>query len=174
MSHTLHRRRLLALAGGLIAFPAWAAAPSSGKLRFDVFRAGERIGEHEMAFVRAGDQIVVETQAAMKFKIGPLGVDYSHQAKEVWNNGAFQSITTTSRTNSKRERLTADRTATGVTIDTGAGPKPAPANISPLSHWNSEIFEGPLFNPQNGRLLKVVASRNAPLLPAAGPAPSGR
>ncbi|MBN9319521.1 MAG: hypothetical protein BGN86_17225 [Caulobacterales bacterium 68-7] len=173
MSHILHRRRLLALAGGLIACPAWAAAPPNGRLNFDVFRGGERIGEHEMSFARSGEVTSVSCQAAMKFKIGPLGVEYSHEARELWKDGVFQGLETSSRTNSKRESVSAERTSGGVAIDAGSGPKTAPAQISPLSHWNSAVLDGPLFNPQNGKILKVTVSRTAPLLPGQGATPTG-
>lgn len=170
----LPNRRDLLIAGGLlIAIPAWAATPAGGRLRFDVMRGGERIGEQEMIFARSGEALTVTTRAAMKFKVGPLGVDYGHQAKETWRGGAFQASESASLTNAKRETVSATRTAAGVEIRTGSGVRVAAAATCPLSHWNVEVFNGPLFNPGNGKLLKVAVSRTASLLPSLSPAPAG-
>jgi hypothetical protein len=167
-----HRR--LVLAGGLLlALPAWAATPAGGRLRFAVSRAGESIGEHEMTFATTGGALIVTIEAAMRFKMGPLGVTYAHQARETWRDGAFQGLETTSLTNGKRERVSARRAGAEVAVETGAGPRRVPPGAAPLSHWNSAVFDGPLFNPQNGRVLKVSVSRSAPLLPGAAPPPTG-
>ncbi len=168
-----NRRSLLAFAGLMIASPALATAPPGGRLRFAVWRNGERIGDHEMTFVTGGGLTTVSCEAAMKFKIGPIGVTYSHTAKELWKGDDFQSVETASLTNGKRESVSARRTAAGVVIQAGSTSKTVAAETAPLSHWNSAVLNGPLFNPQNGKLLKVTASRGAPVLPADSPLPSG-
>lgn len=167
------RRQLLVAGGLLIAMPAWAAAPAGGRLRFDVLRGGERIGEHEMTFARSGETLTVTARAVMKFKVGPLGVDYSYQARETWRGGEFQASESASTINAKRETVSASRTAAGVEISTGPGVRTMAAATRPLSHWNLESLSGPLFNPGNGKLVKATVSRTAPLLPSPSPTPSG-
>jgi len=44
-------------------------------------------------------------------------------------------------------------------IETAKGRISAPAGASPLTHWNAQALAGPLFNPQEGKLLKVSARR---------------
>lgn len=168
-----NRRRILTAATLLIAAPAWAAVPPTLRLRFDVRRGGERIGEHEVSFARSGAVLTVTIQAAMKFKVGPLGIDYALQARETWRGDGFQASEANSTINAKPERVTATRTAGGVEIRTESGVRIAAAATCPLSHWNVESLSGPLFNPGNGKLLKVAVSRTAPPLPSPSPAPAG-
>lgn len=168
-----NRRQVLVAGGLLVAAPAWAALPASMRLRFDVLRGGERIGEHEVRFTQSGAMLTVAIQAAMTFKIGPLGIDYAHHASETWRGGEFQTSEATSTINAKPERVTAKRTAAGIEIRTAGGVRTAVAATEPLSHWNAESLSRPLFNPGNGKLLKVAVSRNAPVLPGPTPAPSG-
>lgn len=168
-----NRRRVLAAGALLIAGPAWAAVPATLRLRFDVWRGGERIGEHEVSFARSGAVLAVSIQAAMKFKVGPLGIDYAHQARETWRGGEFQASEAASTINAKPERVAATRTAGGIEIRTAGGVRTAAAATEPLSHWNLETLNRPLFNPANGKLLKVAVTRTAPLLPSPSPAPTG-
>jgi hypothetical protein len=157
----LSRRNLLLIAGGaLIAQPALAASPATGRLRFSVWRNGVRVGEHQMSFARDDAAIRVTTDVDMTVKLGPVPVfRYSHEAREQWIDGAFQSLDTTTSSNGKRQKVVARRDGDGVTIETLSGKTAASAQAAPLTHWNSEALRRPLFNPQTGKLLKITASR---------------
>lgn len=118
-----------------------------------------------MSFARRDGLVVVTTEVAMKFKIGPIGVSYAHQASEIWRGEVFESLETRSVTNGKRETVTARRSAEGVIIEAGSDSKTAPTETAPLTHWNVAALARPLFNPQNGKLLRTTVSRSAPPLP---------
>ncbi len=155
------RRAIIAGAGLLLPLPAFAAVPAGGRLRFAVFRNGVRVGDHEMGFTRAGDDLTVTTQVAMSVKLGPVPVyRYSHRARELWRGGRFSSLETSTSSNGKVEQVTARRSGDSVAIETLKGMTTAPARASPLTHWNSDAFAGPLFNPQTGSMLKVTANRS--------------
>jgi hypothetical protein len=155
----LPSRRLL-LAGGLLmaASPALAAPR---RLTFAVFRNSDRIGDHELSFETADQALVVRTLATMRVKIGPVVVyRYRHEAVERRTGAAFDSLTSNTNSNGKRERVDARRQGGKVEIATAKGEVTAPAAANPLTHWNAKAFQGPLFNPQTGKLLKVSIARN--------------
>ncbi|HEX5378271.1 MAG TPA: DUF6134 family protein [Phenylobacterium sp.] len=159
----LSRRRILAAGLAVIApGPALAALPPPRRLAFTVFRNGVKVGEHAMTFAGEAGSQVVTTEVQMRVKLGPVPVyRYVHQAVERWSAGRFSSLETATDANGKREKVEARRTATGVAIDTGGRRIAAPANALPFTHWNRDGFGGPLFNPQEGKLLRVVATRKA-------------
>ncbi len=159
--YALTRRGLVGAGFGL-ALPtfATAAVPANGRLSFAVFRNGDRVGEHVMRFSRSGGGIDVSTEAEMVVKLGPVPVfRYTHTATERWRGGDFASLSTQTNSNGKRERVSAEASASGVRIEGPSGQVNAPAGTAPLTHWNTAAFDGPLFNPQLGKLLKVSVSR---------------
>lgn len=166
------RRDLVALAAASLAAPAlagpaWAAAPGDGRLVFAVFRNGGRIGAHTMTFSRASGLLRVETRMSAVVRLGPIPVfRYEHSAEEVWRDGRFERLQSATSTNGRREHVLAQRADGAVVIETGAGRVRAPAEAAPLTHWNPAVFQGPLFNPQTGKLLKLSARRSMAALPA--------
>lgn len=156
------RRSLMAAGLGLALPPslAIAAQPAAGRLAFAVFRNGDRVGEHLMRFSRSGGGVDVSTEAEMIVKLGPVPVfRYTHTATERWRDGDFAALSTQTNSNGKRERVSAEATGAGVRIEGPGGQVNAPAGTAPLTHWNTAAFDGPLFNPQLGKLLKVSVSR---------------
>jgi hypothetical protein len=158
---SIDRRTLItgALALGAVPLRALAGAPAGGRLRFEVSRNGKPVGEHQMTFVINGDAISVSTEADMVVKIGPVPVfKYKHHCEERWKAGRIIGLKSHTDSNGKIETVTATRTSTAVILEGDAGQITAPAAAAPLSHWNSAAFEGPLFNPQTGKMLKVTAA----------------
>lgn len=154
-------RRLL-LAGGLAALPGLAltATPAARRLTFSVLRNGTKIGEHVMSFSGDPTSPTVTTDVRMVVKLGPVPVfRYRHHAVERWTGGRFASLETTTDSGGKAERVSARRTEAGVIIETAKDRITGPAGVRPFTHWNPEVFSGPLFNPQEGKLLKVTARK---------------
>ena len=158
----LGRRELLVGGIGLALAPrAGLAAP--GRLTFQVFRNGTRVGEHVIVF--GGDEAnrTVATDVTMTVKLGPVPVfRYRHTATEHWQNGRFVSLETLTDSNGKVQKTAARTVGSHVQIDGPAGPVRGPADAAPLSHWNQASFGRPLFNPQEGRMLKVRCTQVAP------------
>ncbi|WP_158915517.1 DUF6134 family protein [Caulobacter sp. S45] len=164
-------RRGLLGAGLCVLTPAWALAQSNGtgatgmtgrRLSFDIWRNRQNIGRHTVEF-RGGDQdLVVAVEALMLVKLGPIPVfHYHHQATETWRGGRFARLETSTVANGKHDQVTAIRTASGVSISTGAGRTvTASADTHPLTHWNAAVLEAPLFNPQTGALIHERVSRS--------------
>ena len=136
------------------------AAPS--QLAFAALRNGKKIGEQRMSFHQEGGGLTVHTIVEMAVKLGPLTVyRYRHQADERWVGGRFGSLETQTNANGKMLRVSAHGTAEGVEITPAAGGiTNAPASALPFTHWNRKIATAPLFNPQDGKMLRetVVAT----------------
>lgn len=160
MSLVVGRRELLLGGVGLLAPGLARAAP--GKLAFQVFRNGTKIGEHRIAFGGGDDDRTVATDVDMVVKIGPVPVyRYKHTALEKWVGGKWSSIETTTNGNGKVFRASGRAMGSYVQITGPKGAVRGPADAVPLSHWNQANFGKPLFNPQEGKMLKVTCSKVA-------------
>lgn len=156
--HPISRRGLLA--GVLAAGPDPGRADLSSRLRFAVFRNGGRIGEHVMTFDGRSGETRVRTQVEMVVKLGPVPVyRYRHSADEQWSGGRFASLASSTDGNGRVTRVEARRTTTGVVIEGSNGRIAGPPTLAPLTHWNAEVLGGPLFNPQEGKLLSLSVRR---------------
>ena len=128
---------------------------------FEVWRKGDRIGTHRVAFQGGEQDFTVHIDAQMLVKFGPIPVfNYHHQAQEIWRDGQFERLTSRTTTNGGAQTLVAERTAAGVKI-TGRRTLTAPAEAHPLTHWNSAVLAKPLFNPQTGALIRAQVVRAA-------------
>jgi hypothetical protein len=140
---------------------AWgeAVAPG-GRLQFEIWRNGQKIGTHQVTFRGAPDDLEVETDAHMLIKLGPLPVfTYRFHSLERWRGARFVSLDSQSTTNGKAEQVRAKHTEAGVSLDLGSRTVTAPADAAPLSHWNSKAFSATLFNPQTGEILRETVRR---------------
>ena len=155
------RRGLILGAAGMLLAPRLAVA-APGQLKFAVFRNGTKVGEHYVTIAGDDSATTATTNVSMTVKIGPVPVyKYRHQATEKWRGTQFVSIETTTTANGKTQHVLAESGAGGVLIDGPAGKIRAAANAAPLSHWNTMAFSRPLFNQQEGKVLKVSATKVA-------------
>ncbi len=154
------RRSLVGAGFALLAAPAVRVAAAERRLAFAVFRNGARVGDHVMTFSGAAEDVAVRTEVSLLVKLGPVPVyRYTHRALERWRDGRFSSLATTTNGNGRLQRVDARRGADAVVIETAAGPIAAPADALPLTHWNAAALGGPLFNPQEGKILRLTARR---------------
>ena len=162
MADTLTRRATLA---GLVLAPGLAraaTAPPRADLHFEVWRKGQKIGVHSVVFRGDEAAITVAIAAEMLVKLGPIPVfRYRHQASETWRDGRFATLESHTVSNAKVEQVSATRSETGVAITAGGKTVQASARACPLTHWNSMVLDGPLFNPQTGLVVREAMSRTA-------------
>jgi hypothetical protein len=162
MSLVIGRRELLVGGMGLALVPG-AALAVPARLAFQVFRNGTRVGEHVVTFTGDDSARTATTNVAMTVKIGPVPVfKYKHQAIEKWVDGKWVSAEATTDNNGKLLKVSAKAMDGYVQINGPAGAVRGPANALPLSHWNQGNFGKPLFNQQEGKLLKVRCTQVAP------------
>ncbi|MBW8813238.1 MAG: hypothetical protein JF588_07405 [Caulobacterales bacterium] len=156
------RRGLLVGGVGLALAPA-AAFAAPNRLAFQVFRNGTKVGEHQVVFTGDETARTATTNVQMVVKIGPVPVyKYTHQAVEKWVGGKFVSAEATTNANGKIQKVAAHAQPGFVEIVGPAGTVKGPADALPLSHWNQGNFGKPLFNQQEGKLLKVKCTQVAP------------
>jgi hypothetical protein len=155
------RELIVGAAGALLAPGAALAAPSA--LGFQVFRNGARIGEHRMSFSGDAAARTVTTEVAMTVKLGPVPIfKYTHKAVERWAGGEWVSLETATNSNGKRQSVSARAMDGFVRIEGADGAVRGPADAVPLSHWNQASFGRPMFNPQDGKMLKVRCAEVRP------------
>jgi hypothetical protein len=131
------------------------AAAMLERLAFAALRNGHKIGEQHMTFAE-GDGLTVRTEVEMTVKLGPLTLyRYRHDATERWRDGRFQGLDTRTMDNGKALQVSARREDDRVTITPAAGGAlRAGKDALPFTHWNRAIARAPLFNPQDGKLLR--------------------
>jgi hypothetical protein len=158
----IHRRSLIA--GGLsLGFAPGVALALPPRVAFAVFRNGTKVGEHVMTFSGDEANTVASADVSMVVRVGPVPVyRYRHRATERYRNGRFATIETFTDANGKKQKVTAEAAAGAVMIEGPAGKIRGPADAAPLSHWNPAVFGRPLFNQQEGKMLKVRVTRVAP------------
>lgn len=129
------------------------------RLTFEAFRNEQHIGRQVTSFERRGDSLQVLTVAEFLVKLGPIPFyRYRHNATEHWTAGAFDSIAAVTNQNGRAARVSAVRSDGRVTISPASGGAfAAPVSALPFTHWNRVIAAAPLFNPQDGKLLRETA-----------------
>ncbi|MBL8769853.1 MAG: hypothetical protein JNK30_00600 [Phenylobacterium sp.] len=157
-------RRELILGGAWLAMaPGTALAAPPPRLAFQVFRNGTRVGEHVIVFSGDDNARTATTNVSMTVKVGPVPVyKYKHQAVERWVDGKWSSIDCTTDGNGKITKASGRAMGGYVQINGPAGAVRGPANAAPLSHWNQANFGRPLFNQQEGKMLRVTATQVKP------------
>ena len=161
MSLVVGRRELI-VAGVALLVPGTAlAAPR--QLAFQVFRNGNKVGEHVIVFTGDDTARTATTNVAMTVKVGPVPVyKYKHTAIEKWVDGKWASIETTTNGNGKLTKASARNMGSYVALTGPGGATRGPASALPLSHWNQANFGKPLFNQQEGKMLKVSVTQVRP------------
>lgn len=156
-------RRELILGGASLAMAPGLALAAPGRIAFQVFRNGTKVGEHQLVFSGDDENRVITTNVAMTVKVGPVPVyKYKHTAVEKWAGGKWASIDTTTDGNGKVTKASARAMGSYVAITGPGGAQRGPADAMPLSHWNPASFGKPLFNQQEGKMLKVRCTQVAP------------
>lgn len=159
MSLLVGRRELILGGMGLALVPG-AALAVPARLAFQVFRNGSKVGEHVVAFTGDDGARTATTNVTMTVKVGPVPVyKYKHQAIEKWVEGKWVSCDTTTNGNGKVTNVAARQMGAYVQINGPAGAVRGPANALPFSHWNQANFGKPLFNQQEGKMLKVTCTQ---------------
>jgi hypothetical protein len=149
----------------MLALPAARAAVAAPrKLSFVVLRNGDKIGEQAMMFELVGEDLTARTSCELVVKLGPVPVyRYRHEATERWSQDRFASLQTQTNDNGKLISVTALHDGDRLQIArAGQAPLSAPPQTLPFTHWNRKISGAPVFNPQDGKLLREAAEGPTP------------
>ena len=161
------RRRATAWLGSAVPMlalsrPGRAAAPS--RLRFDVVRKGDRIGEHVLDFTPTAEGQRVASHIELAIKVAFITVyRYRQDGEDQWQGGVLTGTRIDTDDNGTTSRVTADTVDGKLRVD---GPKGSldlvPGIMTDLSFWNVAITtQRQLVDSQTGELIPVEVKPEA-------------
>jgi hypothetical protein len=152
-------RNSLSIAAAIALFLPGAAAASGLDAAFNIIRKGDRIGFHAVNVEATENGYQVETRIEMKVAFGPITLfHYSHDALEIWKDGALQSLTSRTDNNGRKMNLTVERAGDLLVVDGQDYQGEAPLSAIPSSYWNKAIVNTKyLLNTQTGALIEVTS-----------------
>lgn len=150
--------RSFILAAGLLSLIPPAAEASSLDAAFEILRKGDPIGFHAVNVEETPDGARVETRIRMKVKFGPVTLfRYEHDARELWRDGALQSLTSRTDNNGRKMELEVNREGDVLVVEGQDYQGEAPADAIPSSYWNKAIVDTRfLLNTQTGAVIPVT------------------
>jgi hypothetical protein len=136
--------------------------PFSGKIGFKVLRNGTSVGEHHLTFTQAGDQLLVDIEAALVVRVAGIPVfRYSVSAQEHWAGSAFCGVNSKVNHDGTKLEVHASPIAGGFAIQsTKAGNysytgQPA---MLPLTYWNKAMLDAMILNIETGRHYPAIVN----------------
>jgi hypothetical protein len=139
-------------------------------IRFDVIRAGDVIGAHEVDFGLAGDALSVTTRIEVEVRVLNVKLfEFRHNGTEVWADGRLQKFDSETLDDDSKFFVVGRATADGFRMTNRKGVQMAPADIMVGSYWTPEIArETLLIDPQRGRLKEQqLVAKDAIRIPVA-------
>jgi hypothetical protein len=132
--------------------------PRDGTIHFAVFRKGEQIGTHKLAFQEKGDRLQVTVDADLKVQLVFVTVyRYRHQATELWAGDRMVAFESATRQNGKQ--WTVDAHVAGddtLLVKSNDQQRVLPDTLPPTSYWRPEMMgTSRWFNTQFGSPIDV-------------------
>ncbi len=155
----MFRRSLVAAPFALAATRAVGAEPAGGRLAFSIVRKGSEIGSHTLDFRKTGNVLTVAIDVKIAVGLGSIVLyRYAMSGVETYRDDKFAELETTSNDDGTALHVTAVQNAAGIVVDSKTlGKQTLPAETLPLTHWNIGNMTAPLFNPQDGKPMKLSA-----------------
>lgn len=146
-----------ALFAAALLFAAAAKAEEPRDVAFDVYRKGELIGAHEIAFRRNGDDLEATIDIRLQVDVLFLPVyRYRHQNRETWRDGRLVRIETETDDNGDSFYVKGEAGPDGFRVESTAGAHVAPADVIPTSWWRPDtVRRSALLNSQRGEMMRV-------------------
>src|SRR5690606_27129350 len=111
-----------ALFAAALLFAAAAKAEEPRDVAFDVYRKGELIGAHEIAFRRNGDDLEATIDIRLQVDVLFLPVyRYRHQNRETWRDGRLVRIETETDDNGDSFYVKGEAGPDGFRVESTAG-----------------------------------------------------
>jgi hypothetical protein len=153
----------------LLVVPLVARATSAASVdeaeqhwHFAVSLDGKRIGEHDFAVARHGDEVEVDVHAHFKVRMAFIPLyGYEHRDHEVWRQGCLTLME--SQTDDDGKKLAVRGYANGSEFDVKGshGEATLPACVKSFAYWDQNFLTEPrLLNSQTGEYEAVNLTRD--------------
>ncbi|MEO1000056.1 MAG: DUF6134 family protein [Pseudomonadota bacterium] len=157
----LNRRATLAGLGAMSLLSALPASAGTAARDFAIRLDGDEIGEQSVRVQRIGQ--VVQVDIAIDIRVRILGISayrYEMTNRELWRDGAVQSIASRTNDNGTDHRVTAERESGGLRIAGTGFSGTIPGDVATTTYWTEEFLARRTWiNTQDGTPLSVTASR---------------
>lgn len=141
----------------LISIPSYAGIPQSNEIVFDILRNGKPFGSHVLTFDKSGDEVQVNVDIEMKYKLGPLTLfKYEHDNTEIWKDGLLQRVETKTNDDGKDLWLKASYDDGNINITSSSGEYTGTKDLMTTSYWTMDMMsQDEILNTQYGRIHNV-------------------
>ena len=136
---------------------AHAAYDGPEPIEFTILMGGDTVGFDRVEFEDHGDtlEVIREIKITVTFLMFNA-YEYTHYDREVWKDGALQSLVAKTNDNGETFRVQAQKTDQGLHVMTGDSSYVTSPEIIPTSYWNRQLInQKQLLDTQHGRILEV-------------------
>jgi Domain of unknown function (DUF6134) len=110
-------------------------------IAFDVYRNGDRVGEHTVSFSTEGDALVARTRFTLAIRILYVPVyRFEYEAVDRWRDGCLVAMTADIREDSDAWTVTTERAGDRLIITGPKGAVEAPLGIYPTNHYDVGVL----------------------------------
>ena len=128
-----------------------------GGILFDVFRAGDKVGFHRVAFDAHDASLMVRSTFQVKIEFLFLtAFRYDYQSTAEWRGGVLYRIEARVDDDGAKSRIFATRVEQKMRISNSSGEFETLAPLFPTNHWNAKVLgQRRVLNTLTGRVNEV-------------------
>ena len=128
-----------------------------GDILFDVFRAGDKVGFHRVAFKADGLRLTVRSSFQLKIDFLFLtAFRFHYQSTAEWRGGILDKLDARVDDDGDQSRILATRAESTMRINHAGGRFETAAPLFPTNHWNPRVLgERRVLNTLNGYVNEV-------------------
>ena len=138
---------------------AVAAAAATATRRFDLVRAGKRLGRQTVSVSRSGSQVTVKVNVDITARIVGVPVyRYTLSSSELWDGGRLTKLEAVTDDNGSRHFASAKRGPNGLAIEGSVFTGTVRGNPGTTTYWSPAFLKRPVWiSTQDGVPLSVTA-----------------
>jgi hypothetical protein len=129
------------------------------EITFDVFRDGNKVGRHSVAFSRQSSGALLVNarfELAITFLAIPV-YEYFYRSTAVWRNGRLTTLTSDVDDDGKKSSVRLQANGTRLIIKGKNGELDWPAPVYPTNHWHAGVLsQKQVLNTLNGNISSVT------------------
>ncbi len=131
------------------------------EIAFDVFREGEKVGRHNVAFSRTSSRdlsVVTRFELQITFLTIPF-YEFRYHSSAVWRNGRLTTLVAQIDDDGEKSTVRAVTNDQGVRITGPKGQQESITFLYPTNHWNAGVLsQSRVLNTLDGKISRVQIS----------------